>query len=62
MAAAVYALGMIMGNSVLTLILQVFLGVAIYGAGAVVYFFKTKDTMIIGIYENKIKKLFKRKA
>ena len=36
--------------------------IGFFAGPAVVYFFKTKDTMIIGIYENKIKKLFKRKA
>lgn len=51
MYAVVYAIGMFMNNSVLTLIVQIICGVAIYCVFVLIYFIKTKDKFLYGILD-----------
>ena len=54
---SVYVFGVLLGDTVITLIVQIISGIIVYGLFSIVYFYKTNDEMIIG-FITKLKKHF----
>ncbi|MCI7738991.1 flippase [Butyricicoccus porcorum] len=57
MFAAVYGVGSVMSSGVVTLLLQIILGVCIYAGCCLVYFIVAKDQMIVGMLDRLLKKV-----
>lgn len=60
MFISVYLIGLLLGNTVITLIVQVISGFTLYVVLSVVYFYKTNDEIILGIINKTLKRYNKK--